>query len=105
MRLRLRLGVLGGEWLLSSRADRRAPHERQAKCDVAAGSCVSVSRSDRLRCHATNLQHESSMRAVRDGGRLRDGGTPFCKDSACVQCMSDKDCPGKDAKCESGQCK
>ena len=88
--------------------DGQCTDPQQPKCNVTTGACVQC--LDATQCTATPATPICATN--RDGKCVQcvtnahcgDGGTPFCKDSECLQCRNDNDCPAGTPKCDNGAC-
>lgn len=88
--------------------DGQCTDPQRPKCNLTTGACAEC--LDATQCTGTPTR---PICDTNRGGRCvecvvnaecGDGGTPFCKDSQCVQCKNDNDCPGLNPKCDNGAC-
>ncbi|MBS2014540.1 MAG: hypothetical protein JST00_16760 [Deltaproteobacteria bacterium] len=95
-----------GRCIVKCTADTQCTNPNRAKCNVATGACVEC--LDATQCAgkaATPICDTNRSRCVQcvTNAQCGDGGTPFCKDSECIQCRNDNDCAPAD-KCDKGTC-
>jgi hypothetical protein len=78
------------------------------KCNTGTGRCQQCITSTDCNGVAGKPICDTGDRAGRCVGCLvnsdcGDGGTPFCRNSACVECRSRQDCPANN-DCDNGTC-
>lgn len=96
-----------GRCIVKCTGDGQCTNPDRPKCNVTTGGCVEC--LDATQCAKTPT---TPVCDTNRGGRCvqcvtnnqcGDGGAPFCKDTECVQCRNENDCPANN-KCEKGAC-